>query len=427
MQITVERPQPCQAKVSFTVPSAEFETEFQKALKEVGRRVKMKGFRPGHVPADVVARFQGKELRQEVAMRFINEAYKRAIDENQLRPLNNPNVNVGDVLAGVDFSHTFEFSLRPEFALGSYKALEIESALPPIQDEEVNAAIEQAQKNQAHPEPAGDDGLPADGMALCKVELVFEGQVVWQRDGLRLAPTTALPGVDAEAFKTAMVGKKDGEYAEVALHFPADFEKEEARDKDGTARVEIKNAFKVVVPSREELMKIIGVESEAELLKRATDGLEQANRQIEDQRIETELLERLIASHAMELPALMVEEQLKGRQAMIRSELEQQGITGAAADQQLAARDGEAREAALKGAKAYFLIERIAEAEKLQVQEAEMVGELRAIAKRNRTSFEEVRDFYQKQNLFPQLAMEILERKVRRFLRESAKLVAPKV
>jgi FKBP-type peptidyl-prolyl cis-trans isomerase (trigger factor) len=79
------------------------------------------------------------------------------------------------------------------------------------------------------------------------------------------------------------------------------------------------------------------------------------------------------------------------------------------------------------GAKAYFLIERIAEAEKIQVAEAEMVNELRGIAQRNRSSFEEVRDFYQQQNLLPQLAMEILERKIRAFLRASAKLVAPKV
>jgi trigger factor len=340
--------------------------------------------------------------------------------------LANPNVDLGEVLAGVDFAHSFEFSLRPEFKLGDYKGLEIESVLPPILDEEVEAAIEQARKNQAHPEPAGDAGLPEDGMALCKVELVHAGAVVWTRDGLRLSPKQSLPGVDAEQFKAAMTGKHDGESAECALRFPPDFEHEPARGRDGSARVEIKNAFRIVVPSRDELMKIIGVESEADLIQRAKEGLAQANRQLEDQRIETDLLDRLIAGHEMELPAAMVDEQLRGRLTMIKNELQQQGVTGEAIEQQAAARENEAREQALKGSKAYFLIERIAEAEKLQVQEAEMVGELRAIAKRNRTTFEEVRDFYQKQNLLAQLAMEILERKVRRFLREQAKVVEPK-
>ncbi|NUP97676.1 MAG: trigger factor [Planctomycetaceae bacterium] len=426
MQINVERPAPCQAKVSFTVPSTEFEAEFQKALKELGKRMKIKGFRPGHVPADVVARLQGKELRQEVAMRFVNQAYSRAIDENKLRPLNNPQVDFGEVLAGVDFAHSFEFPLRPEFQLAEYKGLELESSLPPILDEEIEAAIDQARKNQAHPEPIGDDGLPEDGMALCKVTLLHEGAQVWERDGLRISPSTTLPGVDGATFKAAMTGKKDGDTVECPITFPEDFEAADARGKAGVARVEIKNAFKIIQPSREELMKIIGAADEAELLRRAKEGLEQANTQLENQRVETELLERLIAAHTMDLPPAMIDEQAKGRLAQMRAELEQSGKRGDELEQELSAREQSARADATKASKAYFLIERIAEAEKIQVAEQELVGELRSIARRNRSSFEEVRDFYQQQNLLGQLAMEILERKIRAFLRENAKLVAPK-
>ena len=427
MQLTVERPAPCQAKVSFSVPASEFETEFQKALKDLGRRLRIKGFRPGHVPPDVVNRLQGKEVRQEVAMRFVNQAYSRAIDEHKLRPLANPSVDFGEVLAGVDFAHTFEFSLRPEFTLGNYKGLELESSLPPVLAEEVEAAIEQARKNQAHPEPAGDAGLPEDGMALCRVTLFHDGAQVWQRDGLRISPASTLPGVDAAAFKAAMTGKKDGETAEVALDFPADFEVEAARGQKGTCKVEVKHAFHVVLPTREELMKIIGAADEAELLKRAQDGLEQANRQLEDQRVETALLEQVIASHSMDLPPSMIEDQLKGRLAQMKSEFASQGKSAADIDAEVQKQEAQARADAEKSAKAYFLVERIAEAEKIQVSEQELVGELRSIAQRNRTSVEEVRDFYQQQNLFPQLAMEILERKIRAFLRENAKLVAPKV
>ncbi len=427
MQLTVERPAPCQAKVSFSVPANEFEAEYQKALKDVGRRMRIKGFRPGHVPPDVVNRLQGKEVRHEVAMRFVNQAYSRAIDEHKLRPLANPSVDFGEALAGVDFAHTFEFSLRPEFTLGTYKGLELESSLPPVVDEEVEAAIEQARKNQAHPEPAGDAGLPEDGMALCRVTLRHDGEQVWQRDGLRISPSSTLPGVDAAAFKTAMTGKKDGESAEVELEFPADFEVESARGKKGTCTVDVKNAFRVVLPSREELMKIIGAADEAELKKRAQDGLEQANRQLEDQRVETALLEQVIAAHTMDLPPSMVDEQVKGRLAQLKNELAGQGKGADEIEREAAALENQARTDAEKSAKAYFLVERIAEAEKIQVSEQEMVGELRGIAGRNRTSFEEVRDFYQQQNLLPQLAMEILERKIRAFLRENAKLVAPKV
>ena len=93
----------------------------------------------------------------------------------------------------------------------------------------------------------------------------------------------------------------------------------------------------------------------------------------------------------------------------------------------MASHEAEARSGAERSTKAYFLIEAIAEAEKLQVGEAEVREELKSIAQRNRSSLEEVAKYYQEQQLFPQLAMEILERKVRTLLRESAQLKSPVV
>lgn len=427
MQVSVERTQPCQARVSFTVPSSEFEQEFHKALREFGQRVRMKGFRPGRVPPDVVNKMQGPQLRHEVAVRFVQQAYEKAVADNKLRPFQHPRLDIGEVLVDADFTREFELNLRPEFELGQYKGLEIESALPPILDDEVEAAIDQARRNQAHPEPAGDEGLPEDGMALSKVELLLGDEVVWSRDGLRISPTATIPGVEAEALKTALTGKRDGEVARCPIRFPDDFEHEPARGQEGVCQITVNQAYRIVQPTREELMKLIGAADDAELKKRAMEGLEKANRELENQRIENELLERVIAAHEMELPPGMVEDQTQARQEQARKELEQRGLAGEALEKEAAAQEGPSREAAVKGAKAYFLIERIAEAEKVQVAEAEMIAELKNIAQRNRSSFEEVRDFYREQNLFPQLAMELLERKIRTFLREQAKLVAPKV
>jgi trigger factor len=427
VQVTVERTQSCQARVSFTVPASEFEHEFQKALREFGQKVRMKGFRPGKVPPEVVKKMQGPQLRHDVAVRFVQKAYEQAVTENKLRPFQHPRLDIGDVLVDADFTRQFELNLRPEFELGQYKELEIESVLPPILDEEVEAAIEQARKNQAHPEPAGAEGLPEDGMALAKVELLHDGKVVWSRDGLRLSPQATVPGVEPEVLKNSLVGKHDGEVAQCPIHFPDDFEGEVARGKDGVCQITVNQAYRILLPSREELMKMIGAADEAELVKRAHEGLEKANVELENQRVEKELLDRVIDAHEMELPPGMVEDQTKARLAQARKELEERGLSGERLDAEVAKQEQAASEAAVKGAKAYFLIERIAEAEKVQVSENEMVAELRGIAQRNRTSFEEVRDFYQQQNLLSQLAMEILERKIRAFLRAQAKLVAPKV
>jgi trigger factor len=427
VELHVERTGPCVAKVSFSVPPEEFDVEVRKLLAEAGRNVRMKGFRPGHVPAAMIEKQHGKALRQEVRQKFLQEAYQRALEEEKLKPLAHPRVDLPekDQLAGAPFSLEFEVSLRPEIELGAYTGLEVESELEPILDQHVANALEQLAQSQAHPEPAGEAGLPENGMALCKVELLYNGEVVLTRERLRLGAETAVPGVDPEAFKSKMLGARDQTSFELPVQFPEDFEREEARGKSGTCRVTVEQAFRIVMPERSELMRVLGVDGEEALLAKVREKLEEAHKEREDRRVETALIDRLIASHEMDLPESMIAEQVQARLAAVRRDLESQGVPAEALEQQIQGQEQAARESALRASKGYFLIEAIAQKEGLQVSEEELNAELRAIAARNRASFDEVRDYYREQNLFGQLAMEIVERKVRQFLRERAVVKAP--
>src|SRR5207344_2811223 len=100
----------------------------------------------------------------------------------------------------------------------------IESELEPVMDHEVEDALKSFRVQQAQPDPAGDAGLPLDGMALVKVEWFHEGESVLARDGIRISPESPTPGTDPEAFKAAVSGAKDGETREVPMVFPEEFE-----------------------------------------------------------------------------------------------------------------------------------------------------------------------------------------------------------
>jgi FKBP-type peptidyl-prolyl cis-trans isomerase (trigger factor) len=88
-------------------------------------------------------------------------------------------------------------------------------------------------------------------------------------------------------------------------------------------------------------------------------------------------------------------------------------------------REDELREVSAKGLRTLFLIQALAEKEGLLVNNDDMLGELKQIAERNQTDLAEVTEYYKKNELFDQMAIEILERKVRRFLRESAEVTQP--
>ncbi len=421
MEVTVDKTEPCLAKISFNIPAEEFEGEVKRLLTQFGSQTRMKGFRPGKVPAAMIEKTHGKEAREEAKSQLLQRVWRQAIDEHGLRPLSNPQAHFEqEILAGQGFEGDFEVDLRPEFELGLYKGLTPTITLDAVTDEDVEAAIEQAIRSNARPEPAGDDGLAEDGMALCKVELLFEDEVVFTREGMRMGPSHPAPGVDAETFKTSMLGATDGAVVEVPVTFPPDFEPEQARGQDGVCRVTVDQAFKIILPTREELIAQTEVEDEQGLLTRARESLEQARVQEEERRREAELLEQVIDAHEVELPPAMIESQVQGRLETLRGELQTAGTPEDKIEEEVAAREEEVRRHSTRGAKAYFLVEAIAEKEDLQVNREEIQAELLQIAERNQASLEEVSKYYQEQNLFPQLALEVVERKVRRFLLDSA-------
>jgi trigger factor len=317
--------------------------------------------------------------------------------------------------------HDFEVSLRPELQLGAYKGLTYEAQVPPISDQEVEAAIARALQQNARLEPAGEDGLPPNGMALCKVVLSAGGEVVLEREGLRLSPNVPLPGVEPNAYREALTGARDGERRELALTFPADFEQESVRGQEGRVEISVLQAFKVVVPGREQLIASLeGVSDEAGLLAKARESLEQARAAEERRQQESELLGKVIESHAVELSASMLDDQLAARVEVLKKELAAQGLAAAAIEEEVSNQSAELRRQAERGAKAYFLVEAIAEKEGLEVTAAELEAEYRAIAERNQAQVAEVKAYYQEQRLVSQLVLEIVERKVRAFLWEQA-------
>lgn len=436
LDVRVERTGPCVASVHLSVTGDEFQGSRRESLQHIARRTRLKGFRPGKVPPAMIERQYGAEIDRDVVEHLVRHAYETAVRDGELRPATQPRIDLESVRPPVrkegdgyeDWEHEFEILLRPEIELGRIEGIEVESRPIEIDDEELDAAAEDLGRQLSRPEPAGDEGLPADGMAVCRLEFLREGgeEPVLDRDGIRLSPKTAPRGIDAEAFEAALTGAAAGTTHELPIAFPEDFPVEDARGEQGTCRLTVSEAYRIVAPSVEELVERLGVEPgedeapdqalRAELRKR----LEASKREAEDRRVESALLDRLIEEHPMELPEPLVSAQVESRVAELRQGLEGQGLEPAEVEARLAEERKQAFEATSRAMKAVYLMEEIARARDLQVGDQDIEGELRSIAKRNGVELAEVRKYYREQGLVQQLALELLERKVRSFLREKA-------
>ncbi|MDZ4774523.1 MAG: trigger factor [Planctomycetota bacterium] len=427
MQVTVEKLGPCQAKIHFTVPSPEFQALYKRGLTNVSQNANMKGFRPGKVPPQILEKQFGAQVKNDAIEHFVRQAYEQAVGENELKIVGFQRVNLDEVkiLEGVDWQQSFEVSLRPDITLGDYKGVAIESELEPVMDPDITQALDSLKMQQARPEPAGEQGAPADGMIVGKIQWLHGDNVVLEREGLRLSPKTATPGTDAQAFEAALVGAQDGTTVDIDMTFPAEIDKEELKNQKGITRVHVAQAYKMILPTEDELMKLFGAETREKMLTNVRGQLEIAKQNQENARVESAILERLLEKHAFELPTMMVDEQSRARTEAYKAQIKEQGANDAQIEAAATAYQGEAREKAEKGLRALFLIQTIGEKEKLLVTREDMEAELKSIADRNRTNIDEVRKYYQEKRLFDQMAVELLERKVRGFLRENAKITTP--
>ena len=314
VEITVDKTAAQVAKVAFTIPKDEFQKEYKKGLSQVRGNTRMKGFRPGKAPVGLIEKQHGEELKSDIMQHFVRQAYSKAVEEHNLRPMAHPRIQKEDTELEEDgsFALEFEISLRPEVELPEYKGMEIDSELEPVLDVNVDEALEEFRRQQSRTEEA-EGGIEETGLVLCTVIFQHGEDEAFRREGLRLSPTTAPPGVDEEAFKEALVGKKSGETVELPMTMPDTLPDEAMRGQEGTCRIEITQAFNMVPPTDEELCELLQVDDAEAMRTKVRDSLTEAAQERENNRIETALLDRLIESCDIDLPDPVLAEQTKNR------------------------------------------------------------------------------------------------------------------
>ena len=424
MEATFETVDTCEVVVTVSVTAGEFKNELDQNFANVAKTVKMKGFRPGKVPKSVIEKHHGEQLRSETQQRFVQQGLQQAVQEGELKPVGQPRLAEDDLVVADDGGFTCKvgLSLRPDYDLGEYKGMAVDAPVVEVTDEEVTEAIEGLRDGQGRPEPAGDGGCKEDGMALAKITLVSGDKVLMEREGVRLSPLRVPPGVHEEPYKEAIIGAKDGDQLEVGMTFPDDFQPEDLRGTEGLCRISVAQVFDMQRPTDEELWKLLGVEDQDSMNERVKEDIGRHKEHQRTQQIELNLLEKLIDMHEIEVPSRLLADQINNRRMSMLQLLIQGGVAEGDAQSQVEENESSFEAEAIHNTKALFLLEDVAQAEGIQVQNEDIAGKFQEIAQRNQTSVEEVQKYYQENNLINQLAMEILEVKVRGFLRENAEI-----
>ena len=375
-------------RVAAEVSADEVERRIQQAAKQLGRELRIPGFRKGKVPPTVVIRRLGRGAVFDEALRSaLSNWYIEALDGAGIAPVGDPDLNVGDLPAeGEPLAFSIEIGVRPEARLGTYKGLEVGRREPDVPEEAVDAEIEQMRDRIAsletveRPAQAGDhlvmdyvgsvDGVPFDG---------GEG-----RDQLiELGSGRLIPG-----FEDQLIGASAGDDREIAVTFPEGYPND-LGEKDATFQVTVSEVKAKRLPELDDefASESGGFDSLQELREDIATRLREADKAAIEREFEEAVLQAAADEATIELPDQLVHARAHEVVHQTMNALTRQGISKetylriAGKDEESLAHDAEP-DAAIALRREAVLAAVIA-AEKIEPSDEDLVEALRPAAERD--------------------------------------------
>lgn len=435
MEVLVAETGPCSRALTVTVPSDAVQQHLDQMFASAQQQVQIKGFRPGKVPRAIVEKKFGAQILAEAKEQMLNRFFGEACRTKDINPVGRIAIDEFETLEikpGAPLTFTAKIDVRPQFELKTTKGLEVEAFEGEASDTDVDNALKeivhQKRTIRATTEPAQDgDFLKADYSFRDA-----SGAEVASKKGVQLNTRLAIHGTKDDEFKAAVTGATAGKKLSIAIEFPANFEKEAVRGQKGTVELTVHEVLRVTPPAiDDELAKSLEFADLAALRADLKGRITAEKQRLGKQRQEEQLLTGLIAAHDIALPPSLVEEQQQAALGSLAHRMQENGAGEDEIRKKLEESKDEARQDAERRVRLFFLIEAVARQQKLFVTENDMEAELRAIALANSNenvqfTSAQAREFLEQQNRVGELRLSILERKVRDFLRENAKIVDKK-
>jgi trigger factor len=316
LQVAVETREGLERALRVQVPAARIDAEVTTRLQNVGRTAKIKGFRPGKVPAKVIRQRYGDQVRQEVLNEILQSSYSEAVTKEKLRPAGGPRIEPENMQEGQDLTYTAIFEVFPEIELAAVDKLKVARPVVEIGESDVDEMIETLRRQRATWEAVERAAKEGD-----QVRVDFDAE----HNGAPLeggkgedVPVVLGEGRMIPDFEKNLAGLKAGEEKSFKVKFPKDYHEPSLSGEKVAFTAKVREVAESRLPEvDEEFIKTFDVESGyAEDLRadvRRNMDREAAARVRAE--IKREVMEALLGANKIEVPRVMVEQEAATLQA----------------------------------------------------------------------------------------------------------------
>jgi trigger factor len=394
-------------EIAVEVPAEQVSATYDKVIKRYQKQARIPGFRAGKVPASLVRSKFAKELREEVLQALVSERFRTELKQRDLHPASEPQLLDLQLTDGAPLHFKAAFEVLPEFDVAGYDAVKIEKPNVELTDEEFEAEVGFVLDRQATVEAVEEDRALVEGDWA---EIRFKGEIkplveTVTEDGVTAPVEPPVTGDDVlieiggkntiPAFNDALKGSKIGQELTFEVDYPADFGEQSLAGKTVAYEIAVKSIKKKVFPARDaELAKKLAnketwEEFETELRERYTAR----KRESLTNAAKNKMLDEIIAKFSFPVPESFVQQRIDARLDRGLRALAQQGMK----PDDMRKLDfvklrAAQRSEAEREVRASLVVDKIADAEKVEVPDDELNREIMLLSMQSREPYDTLRE-----------------------------------
>lgn len=386
MSLTVENLEKNMAKLTITVPAAEFEQAMKESYNKQKGKISVPGFRKGKVPQAYLEKMYGPEMfYEDAANTCMENSYPGALDECDLDVVSRPTVDVVQMEKGKDFIYSATVAVKPEVTLGDYKGIEIEKVDVEVTDEDVQAELLNVQKQNSRTIPVEDRAAKLDDEVTIDFEGFIDGEAFEGGKGENYQLTLGSHSF-IDTFEDQIVGKNIGDEFDVNVTFPEDYQASDLAGKPAVFKCKLNGIKETELPELDD--EFASEVSEFDTLDEYKADLKATLQAKKEKAAKNEkeglVVDKIIENASMEIPEPMIDMQKEQMMNEFAQQISYQGLsidqyfqfTGMTKEKFLETATPEAE----RRIKSRLVLEAIAKTEDIQVSDDELNEELKKMA-----------------------------------------------
>ncbi len=424
MNVKIEDLSSVKKKLSFEIGADKVDAEIDKALQKVAKSAKIKGFRPGRVPRNLIEQYYGPQIEQQALERLINDSYFSALVEHRIPAISDPEITENTGLEkGQPFSYEAQVEIKPEIVAKDYTGLNLEKEKFEFDEKIIADRLEEMRQSRAELKVSGQDEAREGDFVIIDFAGSVDGNLFpgGSAEGhvLELGSGSFIPG-----FEEQLSGMKRGEERMVEVVFPENYGNKDLAGKPASFRVNLHEIKEKGLPElNDDFARELGLESIEQLREKIAENY----RKQEVGRIDGDLRERLVKAlierNPIEVPEKMIEGQLDYMLSTIRRRLQSQGMSLEMMGMTEESFRPLYRETAVSQVQGMLLLEAIARQEGIRVEGAELDDKIKEIAEMSNAPVDAVKNYYSKDEARQGLVTQATEEKTVQFLLEKSSIL----